>query len=166
MVYCLSLKTGEVLWKHEAHTGKPQIPRHPKSTYAAETPTTDGKRLYVLFGDVGPVLLRLRRAAAVGPPIEPKKTKLGYGAAASPVVQGDQVIMVYDNEEESYIAAIDSATGQTRWKALATKRAPGPRRSYGSTTAEARSSPPEKKKTVRIRLTANCYGTLTAACRC
>ncbi len=27
MVYCLSLKTGEVLWKHEAHTGKPQIPR-------------------------------------------------------------------------------------------------------------------------------------------
>ena len=51
-------------------------------------------------------------------PIEPKKTKLGYGAAASPVVQGDQVIMVYDNEEESYIAAIDSATGQTRWKAL------------------------------------------------
>ena len=30
MVYCLSLTTGEMLWKHEAHTGKPTIPRHPR----------------------------------------------------------------------------------------------------------------------------------------
>ena len=116
LVYCLNLETGDVLWKHEAHTGKPQIPRHPKSTYAAETPTTDGKRLYVLFGDVGLYCYDLDGKQLWTHPIEPKKTMLGYGAAASPVVQGDQVIMVYDNQEESYIAAIDSATGQTRWK--------------------------------------------------
>ncbi len=53
MVYCLELSSGRMLWSHEAHVGKPQIPRHPKNTYAAETPTTDGKRVYVLFGDVG-----------------------------------------------------------------------------------------------------------------
>ncbi len=116
MVYCLSLKTGDVLWKHEAHTGKPEIPRHPKNTYAAETPTTDGQRLYVLFGDVGMYAYDFDGKPLWSHAIEPKKTKFGYGAAASPVVQGDQVIMVYDNEEESYIAAIDSATGQTRWQ--------------------------------------------------
>ena len=27
MVYCLSLQTGDVLWKHEAHVGKPTMPR-------------------------------------------------------------------------------------------------------------------------------------------
>jgi len=116
MVYCLDLASGELLWKHEAHSGRPLIPRHPKNTYAAETPTTDGKRVYVLFGDVGlycydfagmPLWIHL---------IEPKKTMLGYGAAASPVVQRDQVILVYDNQEESYITAIDSATGDVRWK--------------------------------------------------
>ncbi len=116
LVYCLSLKTGEVLWKHEAHTGKPEIPRHPKSTYAAETPTTDGKRLYVLFGDVGLYCYDFDGKPLWTHKIEPKKTKFGYGAAASPVVQGNQVIMVYDNEEASYIAAIDSATGEPRWK--------------------------------------------------
>ena len=47
--------------------------------------------------------------------IEPKKTYFGYGAAASPVVQGDQVIYVYDNSEASYIEALDAATGSTRW---------------------------------------------------
>ncbi len=116
MVYCLSLATGDVLWKHEAHVGKPQIPRHPKNTYAAETPTTDGKRLYVLFGDVGLYCYDFDGKPLWAHPIEPKKTMLGYGAAASPVVHGDQVIMVYDNMDESYIAAIDSASGQTRWK--------------------------------------------------
>ena len=53
LVYCLDFDSGEVLWKHEAHVGRPTVPRHPKSTYAAETPVTDGKRLYVLFGNLG-----------------------------------------------------------------------------------------------------------------
>ena len=116
MVYCLSLATGEVLWKHEAHTGKPQVPRHPKNTYAAETPTTDGQRVYVLFGDVGLYAYDFAGKQVWAHEIEPKKTLFGYGAAASPVVQGDQVVMVYDNSEESYIAAFDSATGEPRWK--------------------------------------------------
>ena len=118
MVYCLKLQTGELLWKHEAHTGKPQVPRHPKSTYAAETPTTDGKRLYVLFGDLGLYAYDFDGRPLWAHKIEPKKTLYGYGAASSPVVQGDQVIMVYDNQEESYIATLDSATGQLRWKVL------------------------------------------------
>ena len=116
MVYCLSLETGEMLWKHEAHKGKPTIPRHPKSTYAAETPVTDGKRLYVLFGDVGLYCYDFKGTQLWAHQIEAKKTMAGYGAAASPVVQGDQVIMVYDNQEQSYLAAHDSATGKIRWR--------------------------------------------------
>ncbi len=118
MVYCLSLASGEVLWKQEAHVGKPLIPRHPKNTYAAETPTTDGKRVYVLFGDVGLYCYDFDGKLLWEHPIEPKKTMLGYGAAASPIVQGDQVIMVYDNMEESYIEAINAATGETNWKSI------------------------------------------------
>lgn len=53
MVRCFDLKTGEQRWEHEAKTGHPEVPRHPKASYASETATTDGERLYVLFGDVG-----------------------------------------------------------------------------------------------------------------
>jgi len=35
MVYCLDLDSGKIVWPHEAHQGQPQVPRHPKSTYAA-----------------------------------------------------------------------------------------------------------------------------------
>ena len=116
MVYCLSLKTGDVLWKHEAHAGVPKVPRHRKSTYASETPTTDGKRLYVLFGDLGLYCYDFDGNPLWQHEIEPKETLTNYGAAASPVVLGEQVIFIYDNEEASYIAAIDGATGRMQWK--------------------------------------------------
>lgn len=116
MVYCFDLNTGKELWKHEAHTGRPVVPRHPKSTYAAETATTDGERLYVLFGDLGLYCYDLNGKPLWTKKIAPKKTFLDYGSAASPVVHDGQVIVVYDNRESSWIAAFDAVSGEERWK--------------------------------------------------
>lgn len=116
LVYCFDLNTGKELWKQEAHTGRPRVPRHPKSTYASETPTTDGQRLYVLFGDLGVYCYDLDGKLLWSRKIEPKKTFFDYGAAASPVVHDGQVIVVYDNLEASWIAAFDGATGAERWR--------------------------------------------------
>ncbi len=116
MVYCLSLTTGDLLWKQEAHQGEPAFPRHPKSTYASETPTTDGERLYVLFGDLGLYCYSFDGEPLWSRPIESKETFWGYGAAASPIVHAGRVIMVYDNQEESYIAAYDSESGEEQWR--------------------------------------------------
>ena len=116
MVYCFDLKTGRELWKHEAHTGKPTIPRHPKASYASETPTTDGKRLYVLFGDVGLYCYDFEGRQLWFREIEPKKTFFDYGAAASPVVHDGQVVMLYDNQEDSYIASFNAETGKQLWR--------------------------------------------------
>jgi outer membrane protein assembly factor BamB len=116
MVYCLNLDDGTIIWKHEAHQGKPLIPRHPKSTYAAETPTLDSERLYVLFGDVGLFCLDLDGKPIWKHMLTPRKTAAGYGAAASPIVHENQLIMVYDNEEESFVSAHDTTSGKIRWK--------------------------------------------------
>lgn len=116
LVYCFDLNTGQEIWKREAHTGAPQIPRHPKSTYAAETATTDGERLYVLFGDVGLYCYDLNGELIWSREIEPKKTFMDYGAAASPVVHDGQVFVVYDNLEQSWIASFDAKTGKELWK--------------------------------------------------
>ncbi len=116
MVYCHELSTGKELWKREAHVGQPQIPRHPKSTYASETPTTDGERLFVLFGDVGLYCFDFDGNSLWSQSIEPKKTLMDYGAAASPVIHEDQVIIVYDNMEASYLASYDTRTGEENWR--------------------------------------------------
>ncbi len=116
LVLCFDLKTGREIWRRTSHTGRPPVPRHPKSTYASETPTTDGERLYVLFGDVGLYCYDFDGQLIWQQPIAPKKTMMDYGAAASPVVHGNLVIMVYDNQEESYIAAYDALDGHLHWK--------------------------------------------------
>ena len=116
LTYCLDINTGKTLWSHEAHKGVPPVGRHPKSTYASETPCTDGERLYVLFGDMGLYCYDLDGKLLWTQKIAPKKTQYDYGAAASPVVHGSHVFVVYDNSEASYIAAYDTKTGKERWK--------------------------------------------------
>lgn len=116
LTYCFDIQTGEVLWKHEAHQGAPPVGRHPKSTYAAETPVTDGERLYVLFGDLGLWCYSMEGEVLWQHRVDPKKTMYDYGAAGSPVVHDDKVIIVYDNHEDSYIAAFDSKTGKEVWR--------------------------------------------------
>ena len=115
-VFCFDLNTGKMRWQQEAHRGRPEVPRHPKSTYASETPVTDGERLYVLFGDLGLWCYDLDGKPLWQRKIEPKKTEYDYGAAASPVVHEGQVIVVYDNLEESWIASFDAKTGDQRWR--------------------------------------------------
>ena len=116
LVYCLDLKSGDVIWKKEAHSGAPPAGRHPKSTYAAETPVTDGKRVYALFGDLGMWCYDMQGTFLWKHEIETKKTMYDYGAAGSPVVHGEQVMYVYDNNEASYIAALDAKTGKEKWR--------------------------------------------------
>ena len=129
----MTWKRGAQLWKQQVHEGKPEFPRHPKNTYASETPTTDGQRLFVLFGDLGLYAFDFDGALLWKQPIAAKKTFLNYGAAASPIVHDSQVIMVYDNQADSYIASYDAETGRRTGKPHATKRAPGPRRLSGRT---------------------------------
>ncbi len=116
LVYCFDLKSGQQLWKHEAHLGEPKVPRHPKSNYAVETPTTDGERLYVLFGDVGLYCYDLDGKPLWSQVFEPKKTMMNYGAAASPVAHEGQVFVLYDNQEQSYLASFDARTGKQLWR--------------------------------------------------
>ena len=81
LTYCLDTQSGEVLWKREAHTGEPKSPRHPKSTYASETPATDGERLYVLFGDVGLYCYDLSGKPIWSQDIEPMAAETKMSAA-------------------------------------------------------------------------------------
>ena len=52
-VFCLSLKTGKVLWERTPYEGKPAMPKHRGNTYASETPVTDGERVIAYFGMKG-----------------------------------------------------------------------------------------------------------------
>ena len=115
-VYCLDLETGPVLWERSAFRGRPDFPRHMKNTYASETPATDGERVYVRFGDLGLYAFDMEGNEVWQVRIPDRPTRSAWGSASSPVVYGDDVIILYDNEEESWLAALDKRTGEERWR--------------------------------------------------
>ena len=122
MVYDIDFKTGKVRWEREAATGVPAESRHQKNSYAAETPVTDGERVYAYFGNIGLFAFDMNGKPVWSQKATPVKTRTGFGAAASPILHGDRVIHVNDNDDQSYIAAYDTRTGRELWKTLRDER--------------------------------------------
>jgi outer membrane protein assembly factor BamB len=116
MVYSLDVATGKIRWQHQAHLGAPFGGRHRKNTYASETPTTDGERIYVLFGNVGLFCYTMDGKLLWTHRIEPQPRYLDFGTASSPVVHEGRVYLLDDNEASSYLAALDAKTGALVWK--------------------------------------------------
>ena len=115
-VHCFSLQNGKELWQRTVHQGIPKTSRHIKNSYASETPVTDGKHLYVLFGDVGLYCLTLDGKPVWSKPLPACKTRYDWGTASSPVLHENRIIIVSDNEDESFLAAYDKTTGKQIWR--------------------------------------------------
>lgn len=115
-VVCLDLKTGAVRWERLVHEGKPQTPIHIKSSYASETPVTDGERVYGYFGNVGVFCFDLDGQPIWKHEVKPQATRLGWGTAASPVLHRGRLYVVNDNDQESSLLALDAKTGKPVWQ--------------------------------------------------
>lgn len=113
---CLDLATGKIVWEQNAAEAVPTKPHHIKNTLASETPTTDGERLYVLFGNLGLFCYSLDGRPLWTVPIPARDTRYGWGTSMSPVVYGDRVYYADDNEEKSSLIALDKRTGKEIWR--------------------------------------------------
>ena len=116
VLYDVDLKTGQIRWERVAHTGVPAKSRHLKNSYAAETPVTDGERVYAYFGDVGLFVYDMDGKPLWSRSMDALEMQTGFGHAASPVVDDSRVYIVNDNEEQSFIAAYDKRTGAQAWR--------------------------------------------------
>jgi outer membrane protein assembly factor BamB len=114
VVYCVDLNTGRVRWEREVQNGLPPGPRHLKNSYASETPVTDGERLYAYFGNLG--LFDMSGKKLWEKRWKPFPTRYGWGTAASPVLYKDRVYILNDNDEQSFMVALNKKTGEEVWR--------------------------------------------------
>ncbi len=125
-LYCLNLKSGKVEWKQEFHTGRPPGGRHRKNSFVSETPVTDGKAVYVYVANLGLYAFDLKGKSLWKAPQEALPIYLDFGTGSSPVLAGNLVVIVNDNEKQPFIAAYDKKTGKEVWKKNRDVRAKGP----------------------------------------
>jgi outer membrane protein assembly factor BamB len=144
VLYALDKRTGRILWERVAYEGEPRNRRHVKSTYASSTPATDGRVVVAWFGSQG-----VYAYDVAGHPLW--KVDLGrvdvgaydiptyeWGPASSPIIWNGLVILQCDTQADSFILALDAATGKTVWK---TERHELP--SWGTPTVAMTSTGPE-----------------------
>jgi outer membrane protein assembly factor BamB len=117
-VFCLDGDTGKILWERTAYEGRVFDNRHRQGAYAATTPVTDGRYVYVFFGSEGLYCYdfdgQLMWKTSLG-----NLATMGMGVGTSPVLHEDLVILQCDQEfsgADSFLAAVHQKTGKLAWK--------------------------------------------------
>lgn len=118
VVLCFDRRNGNKLWEKVAAEMVPHEGTHETHSYAAGSPTTDGKLLYVSFGSFGTYAYDLDGNLKWSrTDLGRLHTRLGWGEAVTPVVSGNSLLLNYDQESDSRLFCLDTSNGQTKWKA-------------------------------------------------
>ena len=116
VVTCLDAATGMTRWETVIARGPAPGPIHLKNSLASETPVSDGERIYAAFAGIGIVCLDLEGNRVWEHRWRPRSMRQGWGPAASPVLYGGRLYVVNDNEDDSFVAALDARTGREVWR--------------------------------------------------
>ncbi|MBX3444393.1 MAG: PQQ-binding-like beta-propeller repeat protein [Planctomyces sp.] len=113
---CFDAKTGRQLWERQFWaTGRTS--GHPKTCNAAPTPASDGERIFAFYSsndmaclDLDGNLLWFR-----GLTYDYPNASNSLGMSSSPVVSGDTIVVMVENDADSFTAGLDVRTGEERW---------------------------------------------------
>lgn len=113
LTLCLDRKNGDIIWQKEAPR-----PRKEKLDFrnnpASPSPATDGKHVFVFFPDFGMLGYDFTGKELWQVPLGPFDNE--YGMGTSPIVADNKVILVCDQNTDSFIIAVDKSSGKIIWK--------------------------------------------------
>lgn len=105
---------GKILWKQGAPKNLPGKPKGPNSP-VSPTPSADADgNVYAFFANYG--LVSYDRTGKERWRHEVPPINNPYVAGASPIVYRDTLIMVVDQDTDSYLLALNARDGKVKWK--------------------------------------------------
>ena len=109
----LDRANGKILWRRESPRD-----RHEKldaqNSPASPTPAADGRNVYVFFPDYGLLSYTFDGKERWRTPLGPFDNM--YGMGVSPILAGDKVVLICDQQHDSFAAAFSQADGKQLWK--------------------------------------------------
>jgi outer membrane protein assembly factor BamB len=113
LVMMLNVLDGAIVWQKEFAADRTPA-TDSKNGYASPTPVTDGKFIYVFFDSPGMVALDMAGNLLWTRDLGPFKNS--YNQASSPVLYKNLLIENCDQDANSFIVALDTATGVEKWR--------------------------------------------------
>lgn len=114
---CLDLESGQERWSRVLLVAAKEQ-KWPTNSYATPTPCSDGERVFVWFGAGWACVDLEGRVLWTGTDPE-YVANSRYGAGASPILDGDQVLIWQENEmknRRSFLLSLDIRSGALNWR--------------------------------------------------
>ncbi len=116
VVLAYDTDSGAEVWRTTVASGVPHEGSHMDSTWASNSPVTDGKLLYAYFGSAGLFALDLDGEVKWQRDFGDMNTRLAFGEGSSPAIHEDTLVIQWDHEGDDFIAALDAASGEVKWQ--------------------------------------------------
>jgi hypothetical protein len=114
---CLDRRTGNELWKKVVREEVPHEGVMPnEGNYAACSPVTDGEHVYAFFGSRGLYCFDMQGNLQWDKDLGKMRIKLSFGEGCSPALYGNTLVVNWDHEGDSFIAAFDKRSGSELWR--------------------------------------------------
>ena len=116
MVMAIGRRDGKIVWQRTVREALPHEGGHYSGTQASASPVTDGEHVFAFFGSHGLYCLDLDGVVQWEADFGEMQSKHGHGEGSSPALHGDTLLVNWDHEGRSFVAALDKRTGTERWK--------------------------------------------------
>ena len=117
MVMALDRKTGKAVWEKVAREVTPHEGYHNQfGTWASSSAVTDGDVLIASFESRGIYAYDMNGKPLWDVDLGDKQMRNQFGEGSTPALYKDRIVVVWDHQGESFIAALDKKTGKELWR--------------------------------------------------
>jgi outer membrane protein assembly factor BamB len=107
---------GKLRWRRTVREEFPHEGTHKDGTFASGSAVTDGERIYAFFGSRGLYALDMKGGIVWEKDLGDMTVKMGFGEGASPALHAGRLVLTWDHEGDSFLAAFDARTGRELWR--------------------------------------------------
>jgi outer membrane protein assembly factor BamB len=111
----VDFNTGKIIYDIKVFTADNPGGKHSLNSYASPTPCIEKNFVYVHYGSLGTACINTSDGSIVWK-VTDLKCKHVQGAASSPIIYKNLLILHLEGTDVRYIVALDKATGRIVWK--------------------------------------------------
>jgi outer membrane protein assembly factor BamB len=117
IVLAIDRRTGQTVWERTASEAGPHEATHQDNgTYASSSAITDGRRVYAWFESQGMYVYDMDGKLLWQKDLGDKQMRNQFGEGSTPVLYNNRLVIVWDHQGQSFIVALDAATGRELWR--------------------------------------------------
>ncbi|HJO38437.1 MAG: PQQ-binding-like beta-propeller repeat protein [Vicinamibacterales bacterium] len=117
MVMAIDRHDGSIIWERTARENTPHEATHGENgSWASSSAVTNGELVFASFESEGLYAYTMDGALVWENDFGDKTMRNQFGEGTTPALHGDRLVVVWDHQGQSFVAALDAATGEEVWR--------------------------------------------------